>query len=135
MVRMAVHPVGYEYGCGAAAAHELDRAPDLVGPPDLAIRPMEVLAPRDSQHGRARAGLREPVVHRAVAPELAARQVAQTDLVSQPHLFGDGAPDAYLDVVRVRPEGQHIDCHVLLQTTATGWSGAPPNAAELIPRI
>ena len=102
--------------------HKLDRRPDLVALPDLSIRPFEVLTPYDAQHGGAGASLRQPIVHRAVASKLAARQIAQADSVSQNHLLGDGTPDSDLDSVRVRPKGQQIEPHVRTQTPMTGSS-------------
>ncbi len=46
---MPVDPVRHEHRGQTTAPHQLDRATDLVGPTDLTIWPLEILAPRDAQ--------------------------------------------------------------------------------------
>jgi hypothetical protein len=73
---------------------------------DSAIGPVEIVAPDGIKHEARRLGLGQPLLDRAVAPQLASRQIAQSDALSGCRVARDGAGKADLDVVGVRAEGE-----------------------------
>jgi hypothetical protein len=109
---MPIRPVREQHGGRTTAAHELDRALNLIGPADLTIRPLEILTPRRAQHIRTGSGFGHSDFNCAVSPEFTAGQITKTDCAPLSHLFGNRAADPNFDVVRVRSERQEIDRRV-----------------------
>src|SRR6185503_4103993 len=80
VIRVAIVPVGDGDAAWTMAADDVDRGADDRGLRlDAAVGPPEVLAPRRAQYARGRGRLGLPLIRRAVARQLAARQIAQPD--------------------------------------------------------
>ena len=103
----------------------------LADPP---IGPAKVFAPRRAQHDTGVLGLEQSLLGRAVAAELARRQVAQPHAQTERRVPGDGAAESDLEVVGVRTEYEQVEWHLMFFTGA----GAPPPArayADASPRL
>src|SRR5262245_14219468 len=75
---------------------------------DAAIRPPEILAPRRAKHDARALGLLQPLLHRAVAPHLAACEVDKAHAVAERHVAGDRAAKTDLKIVGMRSEYEEI---------------------------
>src|SRR5688572_33146386 len=73
---------------------------------DRAVRQAQVDAPRGTEHFARRLRLREPLLHGSVAAHLTRCQIAQSHTMTKSSMLGNDAPDADLDVIRVRSDRQ-----------------------------
>ena len=98
---------------GAMAADQVDgRADHLAASPRCRHRATEILAPR-ARRARAppSAASALPLFARAVARQLAARQIAQADAMARRGVPRNRAAEADFDVVGMRAEDEQIDRH------------------------
>ena len=95
---------------------------------DRAVGQSQVHAPGRTKHGARGLGFGEPFFDRPVAAHLTRRQIAEPDAMTERGMLGDDPADADLDVVRVRPDGQHInrgDRHRVQPNTSSALSSSP----------
>ncbi len=79
---------------------------------DAAIGPPEIFAPRGPQHGASLFRFGEALFGRPVAAQLASREIAKTDAMTQRGMLGERRAKSDLEIVRMRPEREHVSVHV-----------------------
>ena len=100
---------------------------------DFAIGPAQVFAPGGAEHATRGLGLRQPLVHRAVAAHLAGGEIAQPDAQPARRMVGDGPAEADFQIVGMRSEHEEIDGHQRVNSNA--WSDASASSRWCRSRI
>ena len=113
----------------AATNQSGDRARVIVARTERAIGQSKVDAPLGSEHLARGLRLREPLLHCAVAPHLAGREIAQTDTEAHARVLRDGPAGADLEIVGMRTENEQVNgfhrCYLVNPHTASSFSAAP----------
>ncbi len=87
------------------------RVPHVIVTADGAIGPPQILSPGRTEDNACGFRFGEPFVGCSIRCHLAAREIAQTDLMTKRRMLGNYPTNANLDVVRMRPEHQQVGLH------------------------
>ena len=147
VIRVAIRPVRQRHRARSGPPDQVDRGANVIRiPPERAVRPAQVDAPRRAEDPTRLLGFGQPLLDGAVRSHLPRRQIAQADTIAKRRVLGNGPADTDLDVVGVRPEHEQIHrIHVCLprvqDTSATGLirgafaSDSPTRALAWLPRV
>src|SRR3954470_15557026 len=110
MIGMSIVPERKRDRSGSRLPNQPHHIGDLfVAAGNPAVRPAEVEAPVRSEHGSCRLSFRLAPLRRAIRPQLASGEIAQTDRKMKRCVQRDAAAEPDLDVVWMWAEDKEID--------------------------